>query len=134
MQCEFKSKMPGCAGSTSLKRPFFAALEAFCRAYCTLVGSHRSVRSVGPSWTPSSLGGHRAGDAGHTHAKASGDVPQTMAEFCLVRACGLWYMARRNVLREQGVVRKIASALAGKQVPKKAEPWTHAKQRRDQGV
>src|SRR5713101_3122386 len=41
--------MPGCAGSTSLNRPFFAALEAFCRAYCTLVGSHRSVRSVGPS-------------------------------------------------------------------------------------
>ena len=49
MQCELKSKMPGCAGSTSLNRPFFAALEAFCRAYCTLVGSHRSVRSVGPS-------------------------------------------------------------------------------------
>jgi hypothetical protein len=27
---------------------FFAALEAFCRAYCTLIGSHRSVRAVGP--------------------------------------------------------------------------------------
>jgi len=49
MQCSLKSKMPGCASSTSLNRPFFAALKAFCRAYCTLVGSHRSVRSVGPS-------------------------------------------------------------------------------------
>jgi hypothetical protein len=99
MPCEIKSKMPGCAGSTRLNRPFFAALEAFCRAYCTLVESHRSVRSVGPDplstvsrprrarWPGLSECAADPPHAGATHGR-SGGPPQQHWPYFYARSLG----------------------------------------------